>query len=88
MVIHLSIADLIVMVGFSALVGLALGMAVWRPTRRERAQTDAALALQESMRERASQRLEAARDQERLDYERYRAAFFAPFESAEENRRG
>jgi glucose-6-phosphate-specific signal transduction histidine kinase len=89
MIINLSLADLIVMVAFSALVGLALGLALWRPSRRDRLQVETALALQEHMRQRARQRLiEAARDGDRTDLEeRYRhaAAFFAPFK---ERRRG
>jgi hypothetical protein len=85
MIINLSLADLIVLVAFSALVGMALGMALWRPSRRERRQTEAALLLQATMRARAQHRLAEAASQDRLDAARYATAFLAPFE---EHRRG
>jgi glucose-6-phosphate-specific signal transduction histidine kinase len=89
MIVNLSLVDLTIVVAFSALVGIALGAALWRPTRRDRVRTERALALQEHMRQRAQQRLiEAARDEKRIDLEeraRFAAAFFAPFE---EHRRG
>jgi glucose-6-phosphate-specific signal transduction histidine kinase len=95
MIINLSLADLIVMVAFSALVGLALGLALWRPSRRDRLQVETALALQEHMRQRSRQRLvEAAHASARAELEerhRLAAAFFAPFESTpdpKEHRRG
>ena len=49
--LNLSLADVIVMVGFSALVGLALGVAIWRPSRRERQEVADAIARQEDHRE-------------------------------------
>lgn len=97
MVIHLSLADLIILVGLSALVGFALGMVVWRPGRRERAVIKQALEIQEQARYRARQRIDAAaREEDRIDAEdraRSRAAFYAPFESVaivdpKERRRG
>lgn len=80
MIINLSLADLIVMVAFSALVGVALGVAIWRPSRRERRQIEAALPLQAMMRARAQHRLAEAASQDRLDSARSAEAFFAPFE--------
>jgi hypothetical protein len=41
--INLSLADVIVMVGFSGLVGLGLGMSLWRPSKRERQQFEQAV---------------------------------------------